>query len=132
MNYLRIALGVIISVVALNAFGGGYYGMSGAKDVPTEWLAGSPFTSYFIPSLFLFVVVGGLCLIAAIAVFRNSTNAFRLSAAAGFLMLGWIAIQVAVIGYVSWLQPAIFLAGSLVLFLTFILRNKTRRLASTR
>src|SRR4051812_27480018 len=49
----RWILGSLLLLVALNAFGGGYYGMAGAPNVPTEWLEGSPFTSYFLPSLIL-------------------------------------------------------------------------------
>ena len=34
--------------------------MAGAENVPVEWLQGSPFHSYFIPGLFLFLTVGGI------------------------------------------------------------------------
>jgi hypothetical protein len=37
--------------------------------------------------------------------------------AAGALVLAWIAVQVAIIGYVSWMQPATTVAGILVLAL---------------
>ena len=113
----RASLGGLLAFVALNAFGGGWYGLAGARDVPLEWLAGSPFTSYFIPSLFLFVVVGGVCTVAAIAVFASWRSARRLVMTAGILLLGWIAAQVAFIGYVSWLQPAVVFAGLLILAL---------------
>jgi hypothetical protein len=52
----------------LNALGGGYYGLSGAPDVPTDWLDGGPFTTYVIPSLVLVFVVGGSFVVAAYAV----------------------------------------------------------------
>jgi hypothetical protein len=35
---------------ALNAFAGGYDGLSGVEGVPLEWLEGSLFTEYFVPS----------------------------------------------------------------------------------
>ena len=59
MKIIRIILGTLLAIIALNALGGGFYGMMGAKEIPIEWLKGSPFKSYFIPALFLFVVVGG-------------------------------------------------------------------------
>jgi hypothetical protein len=65
---IRYSLGGLLAFGALNAFAGGYYGMSGAEDVPREWLEGSPFADYFIPGIVLFVVVGGSLLAAAIAV----------------------------------------------------------------
>src|SRR6185503_7859661 len=40
---LRGVLGGLLAFGALNAFAGGLYGMSGAPDVPREWLEGSPF-----------------------------------------------------------------------------------------
>ena len=35
---LRYLLGGLLTFGAINAFGGGYYGLSGAKGVPTDWL----------------------------------------------------------------------------------------------
>lgn len=55
----RRALIALELVVALNAIGGGIYGLAGAKDVPQEWLQGSPFHSYLLPSLVVLVAVGG-------------------------------------------------------------------------
>lgn len=66
---IRYALGILLLLVALNAFAGGYYGIAGAEGVPLEWLEGSPFSNYVIPGIILMVVVGGSALSAAIAVF---------------------------------------------------------------
>jgi hypothetical protein len=55
----------------LNALGGGYYGLTGAVGVPTEWLERSRFADYVVPSLILPVVVGGSFAVAAIAVFAR-------------------------------------------------------------
>lgn len=120
---LRYLLGTLLGIVAVNAMGGGYYGIVGAKGVPTEWLAGSPFNSYLVPSLVLFVVVGGSCLLAAIALFArwpiDRTAAFT----SGVVLFVWIVVQLIVIGYVSWLQPTVFAVALAVLFLTTRLRG---------
>lgn len=121
MKTLRITLGIVLLIIAANAFGGGYYGMAGAENVPVEWLEGSPFKSYFIPSLFLFAVIGGTCLVTAIAAFRNSKHARKLSFICTGLLFGWIAVQVAIIGYVSWMQPAIFISAIVVTVIAFLL-----------
>ena len=68
-RWVQIPLGILLLVLALNALGGGYYGMAGAKDIPREWLKGSPFRDYFIPGLILLIFVGGSALVAAILVF---------------------------------------------------------------
>jgi hypothetical protein len=117
-------LGILLAFIALNALGGGYYGMVGAKGIPPEWLKGSPFKSYFIPSLFLFLVVGGSCLIGAVAVFRNSKHARNISFFCSGLLISWIVAQVAIIGYVSWMQPAIFIFAIVILVLAWFCCGK--------
>ena len=117
---LRIALGVLLAVIALNAFGGGVYGLAGAPGVPRTWLAGSPFATYFIPSVVLLVVVGGACLLAAIAVLDGWTRARLLALGAGAIVLGWLGVQVAIIGYVSWMQPTTAAAGAVAVALALL------------
>lgn len=113
----RFILVVLLAMLALNSFGGGLYGMMGAKDIPTEWLEGSGFQDYFIPSLILFVFVGGSAIIAAIAVFKHHIADRKLS----FLCAGitgiWILVQIVIIGYVSFLQPLIAMTAILILIL---------------
>ena len=95
----------------LNAFGGGYYGLSGAVGVDPAWLDGTPFSSYFIPSLFLFTVIGGGMAVATAAWILKSRVAPWLSLAMGVTLMSWIVVQVSMIGYVSWMQPMSFVAG---------------------
>jgi hypothetical protein len=113
----RYLLGGLLAFGAVNAFAGGVYGLAGAEGVPREWLEGSPFRDYSIPSLILFVVVGGCLLWAAIAVFANHHTASTLALVSGVVVLGWIAVQVALIGYVSWMQPATALSAIVVVLL---------------
>ena len=116
---VRFALGGLLAFGALNAFGGGYFGLSGAKGVPTEWLAGSPFKSYFVPSLILFVVVGGSLLVALIAVLAGARNARNIAFVAGAIVLVWIAAQLSIIGYVSSIQALTAIGGLLILLLAW-------------
>ena len=120
---IRYLLGALLAFGALNAIGGGYYGLSGAESVPTEWLKGSPFTDYFVSSLILLVVVGGSFLVAAIAVLAGLPIARLAAFTAGLVVFGWLAAQVAIIGYVSWMQPTTAVAGMLVLVLAWQLPN---------
>lgn len=118
---IRNSLGLIILFLAINAFGGGYYGLAGAKDIPMEWLKGSPFHDYFIPSLILIFFVGGSSLIASIAVFKRFQLAHIAAFICGAIVLIWISVQISIIGFVSWMQPAIAVAGVLIIFLTCLL-----------
>jgi hypothetical protein len=123
MMRIRYALGALLAFAALNAFGGGYYGLTGAKTVPREWLAGSPFSDYFVPSLILFVVVGGSFLVAAIAVFARWRTARLFAVGAALIVLGWLAVQLAIIGYVSWMQPVTAIAAVVIVILAARLRS---------
>lgn len=120
---IRYALGILLLFLALNAFGGGYYGMAGAKDVPLEWLEGSPFSNYFIPSLLLFAVVGSSALLAAIAVLGRHYLAVRAALISAVIVLIWLTVQISIIGYISWMQPVTATAAVLILFLTWLLNR---------
>jgi hypothetical protein len=120
-------LTALLAFGAINAVAGGYYGLSGAPGVPVEWLAGSPFKDYFIPSLILMVVVGGAFSFAAVAVVARSRLARVSAFAAGMVVLVWITVQLAIIGYVSWMQPATVVAGMLVLILAWLRPPSTER-----
>lgn len=122
---IRYALGILLLFVAINAFGGGYYGMSGARNVPIEWLKKCPFQSYFIPGLTLFVVIGGTSLFAAVMVFKRLRYARITAFVSSIIILIWPSIQIAIIGYVSWMQLATAIAAFLILFLIWLLpKNK--------
>jgi len=125
-NSVRYVLGVLLAFAALNAFGGGYYGMSGAEGVPLEWLEGSPFQNYFIPGLVLFVVVGISFLVASVAVFSRLHFARAASFASVLIVFIWLVIQLFIIGYVSWMQPATAILSLLILVLTFLLPGQVK------
>jgi hypothetical protein len=118
-TWIRVVLGVLLAFAALNAFGGGYYALSGAEGVPTEWLAGSPFHDYVVPGLFLFFVVGGAFGVAAVAVLTGTRVARAAALVAGAIVLAWLLVQVSIIGYVSWMQPVTALVGLVILLLAW-------------
>lgn len=104
-------------VIAINAVGGAVWGLAGAKDVPREWLDGTPFHSYLIPSLILLVAVGGGMSMAALALVVRHRIAPEMTIAAALVLVAWIAAQVVIIvpdGGFSWLQPTMFAAGLLI------------------
>ncbi len=118
-SLIRYALGGLLAFGGLNAVAGGYYGLSGAEGVPLELLEGSPFRSYFVPSLFLLIVVGGSLLFAATAVLAGRRIARVSALCAGAVLLVWIVVQVSIIGYVSWMQPTTAVGALLILLLSW-------------
>lgn len=118
-NLTRFSLCFLLTLLALNAFAGGYYGMAGAKGVPVVWLTGSPFNNYFIPGLILFVFVGGSAMIAALALFLDFPRAREMAFLSAGMVFIWLIVQVAIIGYVSWMQPTTGAIAFIILFLTW-------------
>jgi len=123
---VRYSLGGLLAFGALNAVAGSYYGLTGAVGVPTEWLEGSPFADYFVPSLILLVVVGGSFIVAAIAVFAGLRGDRFAVFVVAFIVLGWLTVQMSIIGYVSWMQPATAIADLLILILGSKLPRRER------
>lgn len=122
--YIKNILGTLLLIVAVNAFGGGIYGIAGARDVPVGWLEGSIFASYLVPSVFLFAGIGLSCLLAGIAVFRGGKKARIAALFCSLLIIAWLALQVQIIGYVSWLQPATLIAALMILLLSLVYETK--------
>jgi hypothetical protein len=115
-------LTVLVVFGALSAFVGSVLavGFNGA-GVPLNHLVNSPFTSYVVPGLVLGLVVGGTQLAAAVALLARRGAALLMSAVAGFGMLIWIFVELAVIKQYSWLQTAYFTLGVLELILVLAL-----------
>jgi energy-converting hydrogenase Eha subunit B len=124
MKGSKIALILIQVLVMVNAFAGGFYGLNGAKAIPRSWLDGSPFGSFFVPSLFLFVVIGGGMLAATIIWLRKNRLAPWASLGMGALLMLWIVVQVSIIGYVSWMQPVSFVAGAAIAVLAGVMLRR--------
>ena len=114
---------------ALSAFGGAVLALvANGAGVPLEYLAHSPFASYAVPGLILGIVVGGTQLAAAIALQRTSPSALLLSTIAGFGMLIWIFVELAILRQYSWLQSAYFAFGVIELILVLALLGLCPRL----
>ncbi|MCC6996191.1 MAG: hypothetical protein IT370_16395 [Deltaproteobacteria bacterium] len=132
IRQIRHVLLALLAFLGLNALGGGLYGMAGAQGVPTAPLAGSPFASYFVPSLILFTVVGGALVLAAIALWVDHAQARRVVLAASAVVLGWIAVQLLIVGFISWLQPVVAALGVVVIILAARLPREAPRQTGAR
>lgn len=107
---------------ALSAVGGAVLAVAAnGAGVPLAYLAHSPFSSYVVPGLILGVVVGGTQLAAAVTLLAKRPMALPMSAVAGFGMMIWILVEIAIIRHYSWLQGAYFSLGALELILVLAL-----------
>jgi hypothetical protein len=132
----RRVVGILAALAAfgaLSAFGGATLAIAAnGGGVPLEYLAGTAFSSYLVPGLVLGVVVGGTQLAAAIALWTMQRAALLLSAVAGFGMMIWIFVELAIIRQYSWLQAAYFGLGGLQLILVLALLGIVPALVSPR
>lgn len=94
--------------------------------IPLEWLEGSPFNSYLIPGVILFVVLGIYPLFTLYGVRRRLGWAWLASVSVGAGLLIWIAVEILVIGYQP-NPPLQLIYGILgVLILAFALISSSR------
>ena len=84
--------------LAVTAVTGGVGLITGILAPTTDWLAGSPFQSYLIPGLVLLFVVGGSAAFAARAEARGDRRAGSLAILAGFNIVCFEIVQIAVVG----------------------------------
>lgn len=95
-NVIQTVLFVITAFIGVGAVQGGIALLQGAlaQWVRPDWLIGTPFSDYMIPSLVLVIVVGGSALLAAATVFIDREWAVLVSALAGLLMAGYEVVEI--------------------------------------
>ena len=115
-------IAVLSALTAVNAVGGSLYGLRGAPRIPREWLEGSPFNDYKIPSVFLGIAVGGSSAMSGATAWRGNDHAALATVAAGGILTAWVVAQVAIIGLRSFLQPLFGGVGITMIALGSMLR----------
>lgn len=115
---------------------GAFMGMS------TDLLQGSPFTSYLLPGIILFLFVGVFPFIVGIGLIKTSwkglgfLNPFKQyhwawtgSLAAGIILIIWVSAETIMLGYISFLQPVMGAWGVLQIILALLpgVRNFYRK-----
>ena len=114
----RIAFVILLLLEAFHALSALFGGFNLMSDPTAEslgmqiqWLNGTPFGNYFWPGFILFTV-NGLGNTAGFVCSLRKKRAFPLlGAMLGLIMMGWITVQVLLIGYKSFLQPLYFTTG---------------------
>jgi hypothetical protein len=104
----RLAVGLEIFLGLGALFGGGAFIL--APDghllgVPTKLLAGSPFSSYLVPGIILFTLVGVAPLLAAAITVRRQALAPMAAVGVGLTLIGWVSVEMVVLagpGSLAW------------------------------
>jgi hypothetical protein len=119
---VRIALVVVDLFAAVSAIVGAVGLLVGYMNIPLSVLGGTPFADFTVPALLLGIIVGGSALAAAlVALFRLHRIEVLVSAAAGCIMVGWMTVEVAMIGLAIWVQAAYFVVGLVMIGLAGLL-----------
>ncbi|HEX8997436.1 MAG TPA: hypothetical protein VF812_15520 [Ktedonobacterales bacterium] len=126
-KWLRIALIVVDVFAALSAIVGAIGLVVGFMNIPLSVLSGTPFADFTIPALLLGIVVGGSALVAGLIALIGPRRAEPLaSGIAGCIMVGWMTIEIAMIGMGSWLQPTYLVVGLVMIALAVALELRQR------
>jgi hypothetical protein len=119
---LRVAVVGVDLFEAVSAIVGAVGLVVGFMSVPLSVLSGTPFTDFTVPALLLGVVVGGSALVAAlITAFGPRRYGALASAVAGCLTVGYLIIELALIGLGSWAQVVWLGVGLLMIGLAALL-----------
>lgn len=117
----RVALLVLLSFGAVSSFAGGCLGVfTDGGGIPLTYLTGTPFQSYLIPGLILGILVGGTQLLGAVTVQLGRPRGMLAAAVAGFGMMMWIFIELAMLREYSFLQSIYFALGAAELALVLV------------
>jgi hypothetical protein len=107
---------------ALSGFVGAVGLMVGFMNIPVSVLSGTPFVDFTVPALILGVVVGGSALVAAILAAYGPRPVDALATlVAGGITVGYLIVEIALIGLESWAQVVWLLVGLVMIGLGTLL-----------
>src|SRR5690349_15797436 len=132
MNERRIRAGVVAIDLfeAASAIAGAVGLVVGFMNIPVTALNGTPFADFTVPALLLGVVVGGSALVAALfAAFGPRPMDAFVSAAAGCITIGYLIVEIALIGLVAWPQVVWLLVGLVMVGMALLLWQAESQLA---
>ncbi len=113
---VRIALFILEACVAVFVILSAGPRLTNTMYFPPEWLQGISFGDYYtVGGLVLTGVIGGIPLAAAATIFIRREWSVLLSAAAGLLLAGYVAVQLVIVQSFFWL-PVLFLVIGLAVF----------------
>lgn len=110
---------LLFAFIGLGAVAGSVGVMKDVMPFPEVWLQGTPFHSYFFPGLLLCLVVGGSQLAAAFLLLWRPSVARAASLTAGLILIGWMAGELALIGFQAPIQLFFVAIGLLEVGLSF-------------
>ncbi len=125
----------LLAFLAVGAFFGGWELMHPGADgsglgMPAEWIQYTPFGSWFIPGLILFVVFGVGSAVTVLAAILRHWSAPYLTFAIGVGQMIWITVELIVVKqFHPVLQPGCFTLGAALAILAYLWHRHDERTA---
>jgi hypothetical protein len=128
MNYRLLAI-VLLIFNGISALAGGWV-LIAAPDgammqMPLDMLRYSPFTNFLIPGIILSVMNGISSVIVCIFSIRRWKNYHALIIYQGYVLLGWIVVQIGMIRSFHILHLMYGLTGIILIVLGMLIKNDT-------
>lgn len=125
-SHIETAILALESALAFSAYLGAI-GLLTAIDgsnlgMTTEILRGTPFHDFLVPGVLLLFANGVLPTIVVVAALWRVPWASWGHLVVGCTLMGWIACQIALVGYLSPLQPIYFAIGATIAVLALLLQ----------
>ena len=93
-------------------------------NLPLNLLEGTFFNSYLIPGTLLLIFVGGVNMLAVFYNLKKDRSRYDWAMAGGFVVSGWVAIQLLLIHTAHWLPILYFGIGVIIFLLAYQLKGK--------
>jgi hypothetical protein len=126
--FLRISSIVLLFLTGINALIAGILFIidptGGKMGMSISYLSHSPFTTFLIPGITLFIVNGLLNVNAAVYSIKKSRHFPILIIIQGLLLSGWILIQVILVRDFNMLHFSMLSIGIILLVLGIILKHQ--------
>jgi len=121
MSVVSIFLLFFTGITALIGGGMLIYNPSGKPlRMDTAILAGSPFDTFLIPGLILFLFIGVSCIVIAFLEIYDRTYSTKLVFYQGIVMIGWIVVQLLLIKQFHLLQLIYLLIGVALIYIGYL------------
>lgn len=121
----------MLVVIGLGAIAGGITLVAGPNGeiikMDPAILSGSVFENFLIPGIVLLTIIGIDSLLAAGFVWIRSHLHPYVVVWQGVMLAIWIGVQVAITGYLHWLQPLCFAIGLALIVLGLIELSRMRK-----
>lgn len=125
---MKTLLFILVSFIGLTATLSGLLLISNPDgeimNLPIYLLDGTPFKDFLIPGILLTAVVGFINLLAVVYNMQRHPNRYNWAMAGGFMISGWIIMQMILIQVAHWLHFLYLGIGIFTILLAYQLKGK--------